>query len=58
MKRIQISKHILEEWCNKNMNVHTDWTGIRVETNNNCFSIAEFVEKLWDYLEEESDKTD
>jgi hypothetical protein len=58
MKRIQVSKFILEEWCEKNMNVHTDWTGTRVETINACRSIDEFVDKLWNYLEEESDKMD
>lgn len=58
MKRIQTNKHILKEWCEKNMNVHTDWTGTRVETNNTCLSIDEFVDRLWDYLEEESDRMD
>lgn len=58
MVRIQITKYILEEWCEKNMNVHTDWTGTRVETNNTCLSIDEFVDRLWDYLEEESDRMD
>lgn len=58
MKRIQTDKCILKEWCEKNMNVHTDWTGTRVETNNTCLSIDEFVDKLWNYLEEESDKMD
>ena len=38
------------------MNVHTDWTGTRVETNNTCLSIEEFVDKLWNYLKEESDR--
>ena len=58
MKRIQITKYILEEWCEKNMSTHSDWTGTRVETNNSCFSIDEFVDKLWDYLEEECDRMD
>lgn len=58
MKRIQITKHILEEWCEKNMNVHTDWTGTRVETSDTCASINDFVNKLWIYLEEESDRLD
>lgn len=58
MKRIQITKHIIEEWCEKNMNVHTDWTGIRVETADTCVSINDFVNKLWDYLVEESDRMD
>ena len=30
------------------MNVHTDWTGTRVETNNTCLYIDEFVDKLWE----------
>jgi hypothetical protein len=58
MKTIQTKKHILKEWCEKNMNVHTDWTGTRVETNDTCLSIDEFVNKLWNYLEEESDRMD
>ena len=58
MARIQVSKFILEEWCEKNMNVHTDWTGTRVETNNTCLSIDEFVDKLWNYLEDESNRID
>lgn len=52
-KSITTNKKILKEWCEKNMNVHTDWTGTRVETNNTCLSIDEFVDKLWNYLEEE-----
>lgn len=40
------------------MNVHSDWTGTRVETKDSCFSINEFVDKLWNCLEEESDKID
>ena len=58
MARIQVSKFILEEWCEKNMNVHTDWTGTRVETNDTCLSIDEFVDKLWNYLEDSSNGMD
>ena len=58
METIQITRHILEEWCEKNMNVHTDWTGTRVETKDICVSIDEFVDKLWNYLEDESDRID
>ena len=58
MARIQVSKYILEEWCEKNMNIHTDWTGTRVETQSTCGTIEEFVDKLWDYLEEESNRMD
>lgn len=58
METIQITRHILEEWCEKNMNAHTDWTGTRVETVDTCSSVYEFIDKLWDYLEDESDKMD
>lgn len=58
MKTIQTNKCILKDWCEKNMNVHTDWTGTRVETQNTCVSIDEFVDKLCDYLEEESYRID
>lgn len=58
MKRIQTNKRILKEWCEEHMDVHTDWTGIRVETKNSCISIDDFVDKLWNYLEKESDKMD
>lgn len=58
MTQIQIKKHILKEWCEKNMFTHSDWTGTRVETINNCLSVDEFVDKLWNYLEEESDRMD
>ena len=58
MKTIQTNKRILKEWCKRNMSTHTDWTGTRVETINACRSIDEFVDKLWNYLEEESDRMD
>jgi hypothetical protein len=58
MSRIQTTKHILREWCERNLDTHTDWVGTRVETVNEMDSIDEFVDKLWNYLEEESDKLD
>lgn len=58
METIQVSKDLLKKWCEKNMSAHTDWTGTRVETNDTCLSIDGFVDKLWDYLEEESDRMD
>lgn len=58
MKRIRINKHILKEWCETNMNVYTDWTGAHVETQNTCSTIEEFVDMLWDYLEDASDRID
>lgn len=58
MKRIQITKHILNKWIDEYLSVHSDWTGSRIETINTCDSLDEFVDKLWNYLEEESDRMD
>ena len=58
MKSIRITKHILSEWCERYLDTHTDWVGTRVETVNEMESIDEFVDKLWDYLEEESNRMD
>ena len=58
MKRIQITKHSLEEWCERNLDTHTDWVGTRVETVDMCASINDFVNKLWNYLEDESNRMD
>ena len=58
MNRIQIDKSTLKKWCKGNMATHTDWTGTRVETIKACPTIDEFVDRLWNYLEEESNKID
>ena len=58
METIQVSKGLLKKWCKRNMATHTDWTGTRVETIEACPTIDEFVNKLWNYLEEESNKMD
>mgnify|MGYP003509132035 CR=1 FL=1 len=52
MNRIQITKYILEEWCERNLDTHTDWVGTRVETVNEMESIDEFVDKLYEFLED------
>ena len=52
MDSIRTSKEILKEWCEQNMATHTDWTGTRVETKNKCNSVDDFVNKLFDYLED------
>ena len=52
MEHIFTSKEILKEWCEKNLSTHTDWTGTRVETKNKCGSVDEFVDKLYEYLED------
>ncbi len=58
METIQISNNLLKKWCERNLDTHTDWVGTRVETVNEMDSIDEFVDKLWNYLEEERDKMD
>ena len=50
METTQITKDLLKKWCEKNMNVHTDWTGARVETNWNCDSIDKFVDAIFEDL--------
>lgn len=52
MDKILISKKDLQEWCNKYMHVHTDWTGERVETIDHMESVEKFVNRLYDYLKE------
>lgn len=52
MDTCRTSKEIIQEWCEKNLSTYTDWTGTYVETKQNCKSIDEFVNKLWDYIED------
>ncbi len=52
MEKIRITKEILKEWCEQNLATHTDWTGTRVETKHKCNSVDDFVDKLFDYLED------
>ena len=52
MESIRTSKEIIKEWVEKNMDTHTDWTGKRVETKYECENIEEFIEKLYEYLED------
>lgn len=49
---IRTSKEIIKEWCETNMATHTDWTGTRIETKQKCENVEEFVNKLFDYIEE------
>lgn len=51
MESIRTSKEILKEWVEANMDSHTDWTGTRVETKYKCDSIDEFIDTLYEYLE-------
>lgn len=52
MSSYRTSKEIIKEWCEMNMATHTDWTGTRVETKNKCENIEEFVNKLFEHIEE------
>jgi hypothetical protein len=52
MDSIRTTKEILKEWCEKNMATHTDWTGTGVETKYECKSVDDFVEKLFEHLED------
>lgn len=52
MKSIRTSKEILKEWVEANMDTHTDWSGTRVETKHKCNSIDEFIDKIYEYLED------
>jgi hypothetical protein len=52
MDHIFTNKEILKEWCEQNLSTHTDWTGTRVETKNRCESVEKFVDKLYNYLED------
>jgi hypothetical protein len=52
MGHIFTSKEILKEWCEKNLSTHTDWTGTRVETKYKCESIDDFVDDLYEYIED------
>lgn len=58
MESIITSKEILKEWVESNMSTHTDWTGTRVETIDTCNSLDDFLESLWNYLEDESNRMD
>lgn len=52
MEYIRTSKEILKEWAEQNMSAHTDWTSTRVETKYRCDTIDDFVDKLYEYLED------
>lgn len=45
----QKDKELITEFCKNNLHTHTDWTGTRVETINNCESVDEFIDNLFNY---------
>lgn len=48
----QEENELIIEFCKSNLHTHTDWTGTRVETINECESVGEFVERLFNYIEQ------
>lgn len=54
MSSIKTSKEILRKWCEMNLSTHTDWSSTRIETINKCDSVEEFVDRLYQYLEDNS----
>ena len=54
MNSYRTSKEIIQEWCENNLSTHTDWTGTRVETKYRCENVEEFVNKLFEYIEDNS----
>lgn len=52
MQQIRTTKDILKEWCDKNLSTHTDWTGTRIETKYKCETVEDFVDKLFEYLDD------
>lgn len=52
METAHTSKEIIKEFVVNNMATHTDWTGTRVETKCSCDSLDDFVEKLWNHIED------
>lgn len=47
----QEEKELIRKFCEENLHTHTDWTGTRVETVNQCESIEKFINKLLDCFE-------
>lgn len=52
MESCKTSKEIIKEFCKNNMSTHTDWTGTYVEYMPKCESVDVFVERLWEYIED------
>jgi hypothetical protein len=44
-------KELIAEFCKSNLHTHTDWTGTKIETTNECESVEEFVERLLNHIE-------
>ena len=47
----RVTEKQIREFCETHMSTHTDWTGTRVETKQQCDSVNEFVKKLMTHIE-------
>ena len=48
----QKDKELISQFCCENLHTHTDWTGRYVETQYKCESVGEFLNQLFNYIEE------
>ena len=52
MDSARTTKVIIRDWVEKNMEPHTDRTGTRIETKEKCESVDKFIDRLWEYIED------
>lgn len=48
----QEDKEFIVDFCESNLDTHTDWTGTYVETCFHCDSVEKFIDQLLNYIEE------
>lgn len=48
----RVSENQIREFCEKHMSTHSDWTGTRVETKQQCASVDEFVKMLMTHIKD------
>lgn len=56
MDSYRTNEQIIKEFCEQQLKTHTDWTGTRIETKHACESVEAFVEKLWEWIEDNHGK--
>ena len=52
MTTFRVNEFLIREFCETHMSTHSDWTGTRVETKQQCNSVDEFVKQLMNYIED------
>lgn len=50
----QEDKELIREFCKENLHTHTDWTGKYVETSYKCESVEEFIDKFFNFIENDT----